>query len=206
LTESLLLATTNSGKISEMRFFLKELPLRIVNLSDFKPDVSFRENGRTFRENAEGKCFFYSGIRKGLTLSEDSGLVVDALNGEPGVHSARYAGPGASDEENIDKLLHSLSGLPPEKRTARFVSVMVLATDGRLLTRIEESVEGRISSGKKGKNGFGYDPVFFYPPLKKTFAELATAQKNSISHRGKALEKLKKFLGEYLSRPQEQKI
>jgi XTP/dITP diphosphohydrolase len=206
LTESLLLATTNSGKIREMRFLLKELPLRIVNLSVFKPDVSFRETGRTFRENAEGKCVFYSGLRKGLTLSEDSGLVVDALNGEPGVHSARYAGPGASDEENIDKLLHSLSGLPSEKRTARFVSVLVLATDGRLLTRIEESVEGRISSGKKGKNGFGYDPVFFYPPLKKTFAELATAQKNSISHRGKALEKLKNFLGEYLTRPHERKI
>lgn len=189
-----------------MRFFLKELPLKIVNLSVVKPAVSFPETGRTFQENAEGKCFFYSKIRKGLTLGEDSGLVVDALNGEPGVYSARYAGPGASDEENIDKLLHSLSGLPTERRTARFVSVLVLASGGRLLTRIEDSVEGRISTVKKGQNGFGYDPVFFYPPLGKTFAELETAQKNSISHRGKALVKLKKFLGEYLSRPQDRKI
>ena len=198
MTESLLLATTNKGKLREMQAFFDELPLKIFDLETLSSPSSFKETGSTFLANAEGKGLYYSRLWTGMTLGEDSGLVVDALDGSPGVYSARYAGPRASDLENIQKLLRMLQGIPPEKRSARFVSAMVLASKGDILIRIEESVEGLILLEKRGRAGFGYDPVFFYPSLNKAFAELSAPVKNSISHRGKALRKLKAFLSDLL--------
>jgi len=177
-----------------MQAFLDDLPLKVFDLEALSSPPSYEETGLTFLDNAEGKGLYYSRLWTGLTLGEDSGLVVDALAGSPGVYSARYAGPRASDMENIQKLLRMLQGIPPEKRSARFISAMVLVSKGELLIRIEESVEGFILSHKRGRSGFGYDPIFFYPSLNKTFAELSAPEKNSVSHRGKALRKLKAYL------------
>jgi XTP/dITP diphosphohydrolase len=194
LTDSLLLATTNRGKLREMQAYLRDLPLTVFDLKALSSGASYEETGRKFLDNAEGKGLYYSRLWTGITLGEDSGLVVDALGGSPGVYSARYAGPQASDEENIQKLLRKLQGTPPQQRSARFVSAMVLASKGDILTRIEESVEGLILFEKRGLSGFGYDPVFFYPSLNKTFAELSSSEKNAVSHRGRALRKLRAFL------------
>jgi XTP/dITP diphosphohydrolase len=198
LTDSLLLATTNRGKLRELRDFLRDLPLEVHSLKDITPSGVYEETGRTFMENAVGKGLHYSRSWKGMTLGEDSGLIVDALGDDPGVYSARYAGPRASDSENIAKLLRILKDTPRHKRTARFVSAMALAREGDILTRIEESVEGLILFEKRGDGGFGYDPIFYFPPLKKTFAELSPAEKNAVSHRGKALRALKAFLSSRL--------
>ena len=192
------MATTNKGKLKEIRAQLAGLPLEITILDIPALKSEYQETGRTFMENAREKCLFYSRHWQGLALGEDSGLVVDALDGEPGIYSARYAGPEASDEENIQKLLRRLKGIPPERRAARFVSAMALAHSGRVLKEMEGVVEGRIASEARGKRGFGYDPVFFYPPLGRTFAELDAGEKNRISHRGRALSALKKFLSERL--------
>ncbi len=145
-------------------------------------------------ENAEGKTLFYGRIWPGVTLGEDSGLEIEELSGEPGVLSARFSGKNASDEKNIEKVLELLKGIPEEKRKARFVSCMVLAKKDQIIHRIKEHVSGYILTRKQGNQGFGYDPIFFYPPLNKTFAQLDPEEKNSVSHRGKALKKLKKFL------------
>lgn len=147
-------------------------------------------------ENAEGKTLFYSRIWPGLTLGEDSGLEIEALSGAPGVRSARFSGDNATDEKNIEKVLNLLKGIPEEKRTARFVSCMVLSRKDKIIHRIKEYVSGSILTQKKGTGGFGYDPLFFYPPLNKTFAQLSPEEKNSVSHRGRALKKLKAFLQE----------
>jgi len=145
-------------------------------------------------ENAEGKTLFYSRIWPGLTLGEDSGLEVEELSGAPGVLSARFSGEDASDEKNIEKVLSLLRGVPEEKRKARFVSCMVLCRQDKIIHKIKEKVSGYILTQKQGEHGFGYDPIFFYPPLNKTFAQLSPEEKNSVSHRGKALKKLKAFL------------
>lgn len=192
------MATTNKGKLKEIRAQLAGLPLEITILDIPALKSEYQETGRTFMENARGKCLFYSRHWQGLALGEDSGLVVDALDGEPGIYSARYAGPEASDEENIQKLLRRLKGIPPERRAARFVSAMALAHSGRVLKEMEGVVEGRIASEARGKRGFGYDPVFFYPPLGRTFAELDAGEKNRISHRGRALRALRKHLSDLL--------
>ena len=147
-------------------------------------------------ENAEGKTLFYSRIWPGLTLGEDSGLEIEALSGAPGVRSARFSGDNATDEKNIEKVLSLLKGIPEEKRKARFVSCMVLSRKDKIIHRIKEYVSGSILTQKKGTGGFGYDPIFFYSPLNKTFAQLSPEEKNSVSHRGRALKKLKAFLQE----------
>ncbi|MFW6160711.1 MAG: non-canonical purine NTP pyrophosphatase, partial [Acidobacteriota bacterium] len=133
-----------------------------------------------------------------FTLAEDSGLVVDELGGAPGIYSARFSVPNASDERNIEKVLSLLKNTPFEKRTARFVCSMVLASQERVLTEITEKVEGYITFEQKGRWGFGYDPIFYYPPLDKTLAELEPEVKNKVSHRGRALTKLREFLKNYL--------
>lgn len=148
-------------------------------------------------ENARGKGLFYSQYCEDLTLAEDSGLIIDHLDGAPGVFSSRFAGPEATDEENLQKALFLLEGLSWEKRSARFVSCMVLCEKGTIIKEIQENVEGFITTKKRGSNGFGYDPIFFYPPLNKTFAELLPEEKNMVSHRGRALTRLSSFLREY---------
>lgn len=132
-----------------------------------------------------------------MILGEDSGLEIEYLKGAPGIMSARFSAPDATDEKNILKVLHLLDGVPQIKRQAKFVSCMVLSQRGKILTQIQEEVKGFITAEKKGSYGFGYDPIFFYPPLKKTFAELFPEEKNTISHRGRALKRLKDYLEEF---------
>lgn len=194
----LLLATTNQGKVREIESFLESLPLTIHSLEELGRFESFSETGKTFNENARGKSLFYSMNWDGLTLAEDSGLEIEALGGEPGVLSARYSGEQATDEKNNQKVLDRMKDVPSEKRTARFVSCMVLSRKGKIIKEIKESVKGNITFEEKGARGFGYDPLFYYPPIKKTFAEILREEKNKISHRGRALKKLKEFLLSYM--------
>jgi XTP/dITP diphosphohydrolase len=195
LTERrLLLATGNPGKVREIRRALKGLTsggraLEIVGLASVLPGLKHAERGRTFEENARAKSLFYSRRWPGLTLAEDSGLEIEALGGAPGVRSARFSAPRPSDEKNIRKVLRLLVGLPAKARKARFVCVMVLAERGRVVAEFRGQVRGRI-----GVSGFGYDPVFYYAPLRKTLAELPPAVKNEVSHRGRAVRKLRRFL------------
>lgn len=190
----LLLATTNPGKIREMRAVFKGLPLRIVGLGEALPGLTFRERGRTFLENARAKSLFYSRKWDGLTLAEDSGLEVEALDGAPGVISARFARPRPTDERNNDKVLRRLAGVPEKRRKARFVCVMALSRQGRLIKTVRGEVRGRIVAGPRGTGGFGYDPLFYYSPLRRTFAELPAEAKNRVSHRGRAVRKMRGFL------------
>jgi len=191
---ALLVATTNAGKVREIRAALKSLPLTIVGLEETLPGTVYRERGRTFIDNARGKGRFYSRRTGLLTLAEDSGLEVQALGGQPGVRSARFAGPRASDEANNRKLLKLLSATLRTKRQARFVCTMVLARDGRVIKEIRGEARGTIALAPRGKAGFGYDPLFYAPRLRKTFAELPPTVKNKVSHRGRALRKLAAFL------------
>jgi len=193
LTERrLLLATGNAGKVREIRRALKGL--EIVGLPDVLPGLNHAERGRTFEENARAKSLFYSRRWPGLTLAEDSGLEVGALAGAPGVRSARFSAPRSSDEKNIRKVLRLLGSIPPAARKARFVCVMVLAEKGRVVAEFRGEVRGRIGREPRGRSGFGYDPIFYYAPLRKTFAELPPAAKNAVSHRGRAVAKLRRFL------------
>lgn len=190
----LLLATRNPGKVREIRRALQGLAVPVAGLGDVLPGLSHRERGRTFAENARAKSLFYSRRWPGLTLAEDSGLEVDALGGAPGVRSARFSGPRASDAGNNRKLLLGLRAVPPAGRGARFVCVMVLASEGRVIGEFRGQVRGRIGLEPHGASGFGYDPLFYYRPLRKTFAELPPEVKNRVSHRGRAVRKLRAFL------------
>lgn len=194
----LLVATTNQGKKREIEVELSEFPVRSLSLTDLKIFESFPETGETFLDNARGKSLFYSQKWEGITLAEDSGLEIEYLNGAPGVLSARFSDPGASDEKNNDKVLSLLEQVPDSKRKARFVSFMVLSQKGIVITELEGRVEGTITREKRGENGFGYDSLFFYPPLNRTFGQLSNQEKNKVSHRGQALLKLKSFLKDYL--------
>ena len=190
----LLLATGNPGKVRELRRALEGLSVRVAGLGDVLPGLSHRERGRTFAENARAKGLFYSRRWPGLTLAEDSGLEVEALGGAPGVRSARFSGPRASDAGNNRKLLRLLRDVPSAERGARFVCVMVLASRGRVIGEFRGEVRGRIGLEPRGASGFGYDPLFYYRPLRRTFAELPAEAKNGVSHRGRAVRKLRAFL------------
>lgn len=194
----LLIATTNQGKKREIEAELFEFPVNSLSLANLKIFESFPETGETFLDNARGKSLFYSQKWDGITLAEDSGLEIEYLNGAPGVHSARFSDPGATDEKNNDKILFLLEQVPDSKRKARFVSFMVLSQKGIVITELEGWVEGTITRERRGENGFGYDPLFFYPPLNRTFGQLSNQEKNKVSHRGQALLKLKAFLKDYL--------
>lgn len=197
--EGLLLATTNQGKIKELKARLRSLPLGIFSLHELHFTQVFPEKGQTFLANARGKSLFYSQYWKNLTLAEDSGIEIDHLKGAPGVYSSRFAGPNATDETNLQKVLRLLDKIPPDKRKARFVSCLVLSRIGQIITEIQEHANGLITPQKRGQGGFGYDPIFFYPPLDKTFAELSPDEKNAVSHRGRAMDKLCAFLLDYLT-------
>lgn len=195
----LLVATTNQGKFVEIAEALKDLPLRILSLRDFPGAPPVVEDGDTFLANARKKAHETARWSGQLTLADDSGIVVDALGGRPGVHSARYAGENATDEDNRRLLLEELSGVPDEKRGAAFVCVLVLAhPDGREMVA-EGRIEGRITGEARGSNGFGYDPLFLIPSLGKTTAELPMTEKNALSHRGLALKALRGKWGGQLS-------
>ena len=190
----MIVATQNKGKIREIREALKGLGLRIYSLSDF-PDVpEVEEDGKSFAENALKKARFYSKYFGKLTIADDSGLEVKGLKGLPGIYSARYAGERATSQENNRKLLKEMRGLPISKRGARFrCAIAVVSHDGKEGVA-DGSCKGTIGFKEKGKKGFGYDPLFILPEYGKTMAELSLKEKNEISHRGKALRKIRRIL------------
>lgn len=159
-------------------------------LPNFDRLPEFEENAPTFAENAAGKALHYSRFQDGLIIADDSGLVVPALGGAPGVHSARYAGAEASNSQRIEKLLEELRGKAGEERSAYFVCAIALAREGRAIAIVTDRVDGQILEAPRGSGGFGYDPVFQFPVFRKTFAELTAEEKNQHSHRGKAFRKL----------------
>ncbi|HEY7555745.1 MAG TPA: XTP/dITP diphosphatase [Candidatus Binatia bacterium] len=193
----LLVATTNPGKFAEVESYLKQFPIEIRSLQNLENYPAVVEDGATFEANALRKARTLAQFCGMLTLADDSGLEVDALNGAPGIYSARYAGEEGDDAKNNEKLLSELRHVPEEKRTARFVCALALCdpSDGELKTwTVRASCEGRIAFRPSGANGFGYDPLFFYPPLGKTFGEIETKIKATVSHRGKALKELAELL------------
>ena len=190
----ILIATGNRGKLREIRHILSDTPVEIVCLGDVDAGGGVEETGATFAENADQKAVYYSELARLPTLADDSGLEVDALGGAPGVFSARYAGPGCSDDDNNGKLLGELADVNEEERTARFRCAVSFAVEGKVLARSEGTIEGRIGFENKGRNGFGYDPLFYVPEEGCTAAELLPERKNIISHRGQAFRAIKDIL------------
>ena len=182
----IILATHNRGKMEEMSAILGHLPVELLALDVFPEIGDIPETGNTLKENAFIKAETVHRLTGLPALADDTGLEVDALNGAPGIYSARYAGADATFDDNYQKILKELHGIPVEKRTARFRTVIAFVNGGEK-EWVEGVAEGRIIEDKRGIGGFGYDPIFYYPPLRKTFAELDSVEKNSISHRGKAL-------------------
>ena len=185
----LVIATHNKGKTAEIEDLLKEFPVDIKNMEDFGPIPPVEEDGETFDENAYKKASFTSRVLGLPALADDSGLRVEALNGAPGVHSARYAGENATDAERCAKLLKEMEG--HSNRKAAFECVISIAVPTGAALTYEARCEGRIASEPAGTNGFGYDSIFFYPPHQKTFAQLSREEKSRVSHRGKALSELR---------------
>ena len=196
MTDSrLLIATYNSGKLRELRELLGEHKFELSDLHSFPAVHAVAETASSFTENAQLKATGYANQTGLMTLADDSGLEVSALDGLPGVRSARYAGEGASDAERVDKLLFELAGATKSDRAARFVSTIVIA-DGRgtILHETTGICIGEIAQAPRGENGFGYDPIFIPAGFSQTFAELPSDVKNQISHRGQALKKAAEFL------------
>lgn len=191
---NIVLATRNKKKAEELSRIVKGMPVTIYTLNDFPDCPEIIEDGRTFEENAIKKAMAVSRYTNMPALADDSGLEVDALNGAPGVISARYSGEDADDRKNYEKLLYEMHSIPDEKRGGRFVCVIALAYPDGKIEKFSGCCEGRIGREPKGSHGFGYDPVFYPSGYDKTFAEMGDDEKDSLSHRGMALEKLHKFL------------
>jgi XTP/dITP diphosphohydrolase len=185
---TLVIATTNPAKTDEIRDMLDGFPVNIKNLADFGPIPPVAEDGETFDDNAYKKASFVSKVLGLPALADDSGLVVDALGGAPGVYSARYAGENATDEQRYAKLLNEMKGIT--NRKAAFECVISIAVPPGPALTYEARCEGLIAEAPAGDSGFGYDPIFYYPPLGKTFAQLTRQEKSRVSHRGKALQEL----------------
>jgi len=181
----IVLATSNKNKLKEIQEILKDFPVAIKSLSDFGPMPEAVEDGETFDDNAYKKALHYAKVLGVPCLADDSGLVVDALDGRPGVYSARYSGPEATDWKNCEKLLGEMEG--QTNRSAHFVCVLSLATPAGPALTWEGRCNGELIAERRGEAGFGYDPIFFSPDLGKTFAEASMAEKSAISHRGRAL-------------------
>ncbi|OQA00493.1 MAG: dITP/XTP pyrophosphatase [Planctomycetes bacterium ADurb.Bin401] len=212
----ILVATTNPGKLKEISEML-DFDIEWKSLADFPDIKEVEEDGKTFAENAQKKALGYAKQTGLWTLADDSGLVVDALGGLPGVNSARFSGQSRDnshpsrdsngavvnrdliDHKNMAKLLSLMENIPDEKRTARFACCLCLAAPDKILAETSGSLQGTIIRKEQGTNGFGYDPIFYIPGLKKTVAQLDSEQKNNISHRGRAIEKLKPILRQLIS-------
>jgi XTP/dITP diphosphohydrolase len=197
---NILVATTNRGKMAELSAML-DADVQWLTLANFPAAPEVEEDGLTFAENARKKALGYAAATGLWTIADDSGLMVDALDGAPGIHSARFSGPKLEgeartliDHRNIAKLLALLKDTPAEKRTCRFVCSLCLASPGEVLAETQGTLEGLIIDREQGENGFGYDPVFLVPSLGRTVAQLGAAEKNAISHRGQAVMKLKPLL------------
>lgn len=184
------IATKNEGKVREIASMLTDKGVTVKSILDLTEPIEIEETGITFAENAILKAETMSQKLGSTVIADDSGLSVDALNGRPGVYSARYAGEHTTDQENIDKLLVELAGVPVNNRTARFHCALAVASPGIETAVFHGECEGVILEKQQGTGGFGYDPVFFVPEFGKTMAELTKAEKNSISHRGKTLNEL----------------
>ena len=201
--QALLIATHNPGKIQEYRLLLADLALQVTSLSEQGIGHQAPETGDTFAANARIKALAFAEMTGLWTWADDSGLEVDALDGRPGVLSARYGGHGLSDRDRYRRLLDELQGIRPEDRTARFrCAVCIARPDGKTFIA-EDSVEGVITSQPAGENGFGYDPVFYLPEYQMTMAQLPAALKNKLSHRGKAARAARRFLAELLEKRQQ---
>lgn len=204
MARRILIATTNPGKMREISTML-DADAEWVGLADLAPIEEVDEDGATFAENARKKATEYAMATGLWTLADDSGLVIDALDGAPGVNSARFSGEKLAGEDrelidhrNIKKVLELLKGVPREKRTTRFVCSLCLATPDKVLAEVQGTFEGIITEEEFGEEGFGYDPIFFVPGLGKTISQISHEEKNAISHRGEAIRNLKPLLDELL--------
>jgi len=193
----LLLASSNPGKVREYRLLLDNLGYQIVTLSEQGISKVTTESGNTYAQNAEIKATTYAKLSQLITLADDSGLEVDALHGKPGIHSARFAGENATDADRVTKLLAMMDGIPWNRRTAHFKCIIAIATPEGKLELCQGKCPGIIAFEAKGKNGFGYDPIFYLPKLAKTMAEIPLEIKNQLSHRGEAAQRARKILNQF---------
>ena len=196
--KDLVIATKNEKKLRELKRYLKSIKAHTIFLKDMSRAPEIREDSNTFKGNAIKKAVIISKFTKGVVLADDSGLCVDALGGQPGVKSARFAGRYKKDRDNNAKLLKMMKRVPAGERTARFICAVAIADNGRIVKVVEERCGGRIADSVRGRQGFGYDPVFLIPKYKKTFGELGLKVKDRMSHRSKALKKARQFLKQYL--------
>ena len=196
-----MVATRNPGKVAELRELLADAGVEVISLEEagVGPDVELPEPGRSFAENAAAKALAAARLAGLPALADDSGLCVEALGGRPGVMSARYGGEGLSDAERNQLLLRELEGVPSHRRAAQFVCVVALAFPDGQVHLFEGRCRGFIAEAPRGCGGFGYDPVFYYPPAGMTFAEMSREEKNRVSHRGRALARLKRELPRILA-------
>jgi XTP/dITP diphosphohydrolase len=192
--QALLVATTNPGKLREIRHILKGLPIELRSLAELPAIEEPDETGRTFAENARLKALYYEGATGLPTVAEDSGLVIDGLDGEPGIHSARYLGAGASYPQRFARIFRELQARGQPDSPARFVCALALAQGGQVMYEAEGRVEGQIAREPRGTNGFGYDPIFYYPPYGRTLAEVGDERKLAVAHRGVAFRQLREYL------------
>ena len=197
--KKIILASNNKGKIAEVKEILKDMNVEVISMKEAGLDVDIEENGSTFEENALIKAEAIMKMTGEITIADDSGLEVDYLNKEPGIYSARYMGHDTSYDIKNNAIIQRLEGVKGTDRSARFVCAMaVVFPDGKIIIA-RGTMEGLIADKPMGENGFGYDPIMYLPEYQKTSAQLSSEEKNKISHRGKALEKLKTQLQEYLS-------
>ena len=192
------IATKNEKKLRELKRYLKGVRAKVVSLKEIGHSPRIMEDADTFKGNAIKKAVIVSRVTKGIVLADDSGLIVEALGGQPGVRSARFAGRNKKDHDNNTKLLEMLEGMPPKKRSARFICAIAIADKGKIIKVIEEHCSGRIAHAIRGRHGFGYDPVFLIPKYNKTFGETGLKVKDRMSHRSKALKKAREFLKKYI--------
>jgi XTP/dITP diphosphohydrolase len=190
----LLLATTNTGKLREIRSLLAGAPVELVTLRDLPPIEEPDETGQTFEDNARLKAAYYSARSGMTTVAEDSGLVIDGLDGEPGVRSARFLRSDASYPERFAAIFERLAGPPEKNRAARFVCALAVVREGSIIYQTRGTVEGEIAREARGSNGFGYDPIFYYPPYGSTLAEVTEEAKLAVAHRGQAFRALASWL------------
>jgi len=199
VSSEVVIATRNAGKLREIKEILAPLNLKILSLKDFSGISEITEDGSSFAQNAAKKAREVARQTGRLAIADDSGLAVDALRGRPGIFSSRYAGEKSTDEEKYQKLLEEMRGIPEQKRHAAFICAIAIATPQGRVELLEGKCGGQIALAPRGEHGFGYDPVFFLPELGKTMAELDPEVKNRVSHRARALEKLKAVLPPLLS-------
>mgnify|MGYP003311417100 CR=1 FL=1 len=194
--QRIIFATTNENKMKEIREILSDFPVEIFSLQEAGIKADIDENGSSFEENAAIKAEAIEKMTGAIVLADDSGLEIDYLNGEPGIYSARYMGEETSYHVKNAHLIERLKGVPDEQRTARFVCCVAAAFPDRETAVVRGTIEGRIGYKEEGENGFGYDPIFYFPPCQKTSAEMTLEEKNKYSHRAKALKKLYTILKE----------